>query len=114
MPRKPPRLKMMKPRIPTAEYRTVVPPADLRTGRAIKKTDSFYGSSEWQQLRKAVVAERGRICEECGAQPDRLYVDHRTELRDGGEPLERSNLQVLCSSCHVRKTYRARGTRMRS
>ncbi|TXN40441.1 HNH endonuclease [Methylobacterium sp. WL30] len=108
------RLGKLKPLVPTAEFRTCPPPTDIRTGRAIRQQDPFYGSTAWQDLRKAVVAERGRQCEDCGAQPGRVYVDHVVELKDGGAPLDRSNLRVLCPSCHTTKTGRVRGERLRS
>ncbi len=40
-----------------------------------------------------------------------MYVDHRVELKDGGAPLDRKNVWLLCGSCHSLKTARERGRR---
>jgi 5-methylcytosine-specific restriction endonuclease McrA len=102
----------MKPRVPTAEFRTVLPPP--RTFENRLKADpslGFYQSPEWRSLRDAVLRERGRHCARCGKEGGRVYVDHVEELRDGGAPLDRNNLQILCSSCHVVKSGEARARR---
>lgn len=31
-------------------------------------------------------------------------VDHVKELKDGGDPWDVDNLEVLCKSCHAKKT----------
>ena len=49
-----------------------------------------------------------RACDEAGV---RLFVDHIVELSDGGAPLEQSNLEPLCGSCHTAKTAKARAKR---
>ena len=113
MARKPPRVRMMQPRLKAAEFRTVLPPARTFANRL--KADphlSFYQSNEWRSLRDAVIRERGRHCARCGKEGGRVYVDHIEEVRDGGAPLDRSNLQILCSSCHVVKSGEARARRL--
>ena len=40
-----------------------------------------------------------------------MYVDHRVELKDGGAPLDRRNVWLLCGSCHTRKTVAERARR---
>lgn len=112
MPRKPPKVRMMKPRIPTAEFRTVIPrPRTFANRVASDALLQFYQTSEWRQLRAAVIEERGTTCQQCGTDTSAPIVDHKREIRDGGEPLERSNLVVVCRSCHGLKTYRARAER---
>ncbi|MGH1588648.1 HNH endonuclease [Methylobacterium phyllosphaerae] len=103
MPPKPRRLGKLQPKLKPAEHRTVLPRP--------KVPDSFYGSPEWRALRAAVLAERGPRCEKCGAEGRRLTLDHKHELRDGGAPLDRSNLMLMCSPCHVAKTAQARARR---
>ena len=104
MARKPPRLKMVQPQLKAAEFRTCPPPP--------KKADDFYSSAPWRDLRSAILRERGPTCEKCGAQGGRVYLDHITELRDGGAALDRSNLMILCPSCHTAKTGQARARRL--
>ena len=40
-----------------------------------------------------------------------MYVDHRVELKDGGAPLDRKNVWLLCGGCHCLKTARQRARR---
>lgn len=113
MARKPPRVRFMKPRVPTAEYRTVLPaPRTFENRRKADPHLEFYQSPQWRSLRDTIIRERGRCCQRCGKEGGRVYVDHIDELRDGGAPLNRSNLQVLCSSCHVIKSGEARARRL--
>jgi len=58
-----------------------------------------------------VIARAGHCCERCGRSGVRLFADHITELRDGGNPLELANGQALCGSCHTIKTMQAKFSR---
>ncbi len=55
-----------------------------------------YGA-EWRAVR-SVVRSEVRACEECGTTVD-LTVDHIVPQSLGGTDV-RSNLRVLCRSCH--------------
>jgi 5-methylcytosine-specific restriction endonuclease McrA len=86
---------------------------DMRAAQPIaKKADNFYHSVEWTVLIASVIKERGRRCEECGRIGTRIFGDHIRELRDGGAPLDRRNLRLLCGSCHSLKTAAERAKRM--
>ena len=81
-----------------------------RAATGPKLTAPFYGSAPWKALISSIIAERGRLCEarDCrtidrGAS-GRIYGDHVRELKDGGAPLDASNVQLLCASCHRSKT----------
>ncbi len=81
------------------------------------KTNPFYLTPEWRSLVADIIRERGRHCELCGRSreggiPIRIYGDHIIELRDGGDPLDRRGVQLVCSSCHTKKTLRERARRM--
>ncbi|HVJ44636.1 MAG TPA: HNH endonuclease [Dongiaceae bacterium] len=84
-----------------------------------KQRDPFYGSSEWKKLIAEIVQERGRRCQASGCgrthdadgRPIRVFGDHDIELKDGGAPLDRSNIKLLCGSCHTLKTNAARAER---
>lgn len=76
---------------------------DQRAGQKI------YNTWRWRQL-SAAVRKVHTTCMQCGA-GGRLYVDHRTELADGGEPYALSNLCVLCGTCHARKGEHMRKAR---
>ncbi len=99
-----PRLTMIKPSLAVMDVRTAHVPA--------KTADPFYLSKPWRKLVADVLRERGRTCEQCGDRSGRMFLDHIQELKDGGAPLLRSNLQVLCSSCHSKKTFAVRKQRM--
>lgn len=103
MVRKPARLGTIKPKLKAMDHRTCPPPP--------KRADDFYSSAPWRDLRASVLRERGPRCEKCGA-GGRVYLDHITELRDGGAPLDRSNVMILCAACHTRKTAQARARRL--
>ena len=70
----------------------------------------FYNSQPWQALRQQKL-KRDRFCEECrrgGRLVLATHVDHKHEIRQGGERLDMDNLQSLCHSCHSRKTLKER------
>lgn len=98
------RLATIRARLTPPDTRRVKPHEPERAGKSV------YDSSEWRALRDAVRRERGQRCEKCGA-GGRVWVDHIVEIKDGGAPYDRANLQVLCKSCHERKTAEARRQR---
>lgn len=97
------RLTNLKPALACLDVRTAQPPPKL--------ADAFYSSPEWRRLIGQIIKERGRACEACGTREGRIYGDHIQELRDGGAALARSNVQLLCASCHGVKTHKAREAR---
>jgi len=104
-----PRLTSLRPRVATLDTRTAKP--------APKTADEFYTSSPWRKLVDSIIAERGPICEDTTCQARhypgmRVFGDHIVEIKDGGAPLDRRNVQLLCGSAHTRKTAQARARRM--
>ena len=103
-----PRMKNLPQRIPTA---------DLRLAPAAPKVpDDFYRSRAWREARELCLALHSFRCVECppeASRPRRLFVDHRVEIKDGGAPLDQSNLRPLCGSHHTIKTVRTRADRFR-
>ena len=85
------------------------------TGRSIplppKQVDPRYQGDDHLAWRRMVIARAGHCCERCGRSGVRLFADHITELRDGGNPLELANGQALCGSCHTIKTMQAKFSR---
>ena len=58
----------------------------------------------WQVLRHQILERDGWQCRCCGERR-RLEVDHVQPVRHAPErAFDPANLQVLCSSCHTRKT----------
>ncbi|WP_299133542.1 HNH endonuclease signature motif containing protein [uncultured Amaricoccus sp.] len=100
--------KGMPPRYRTLPPRYAAPPP--RALPAPKLADGFYRSPEWRGLAAAVKRERGARCQRCGS-GHRVIADHVIELRDGGAPLDASNLELLCQACHNAKTATARARR---
>lgn len=98
-------LQTLKPRVAAAKLQTAKPPP--------KTADKLYLSPEWFALRDRVRFEAGGRCQMpgCGRAEVRMFVDHRVELRDGGAPLDRRNVWLLCGSCHTRKTVVERARR---
>ena len=76
-----------------------------------KKADSFYLSPEWRALVAEVKRERGAWCQRCGS-THRVIGDHIRELKDGGARLDKRNVELLCQSCHNKKTAMARQARV--
>jgi len=101
-----PRLKMLQPRLAALDTRRVLPPP--------KRAAAFYLSPEWRALMAAITKARGKRCQQCGRTDCRLFGDHIVELKDGGAPLDPSNVMLRCGSCHTAKTARVRAERMRS
>ena len=54
-------------------------------------------------MRRRVLDAANWRCASCG-RPGKLEIDHIVPMERGGDAWDRSNLQVLCSSCHVAKT----------
>jgi 5-methylcytosine-specific restriction endonuclease McrA len=69
--------------------------------RPPRQHNRFYYTSEWKKARKEFLLEHP-ICVCCGRPA--VIVDHVVPIKDGGDPLEPSNLQALCWSCHSRKS----------
>ena len=58
----------------------------------------------WQALRMAVLERDGWQCRSCGARR-RLEIDHVKPVRTHPElSFDPRNTQVLCASCHTKKT----------
>lgn len=112
MPRKPPKVRMMKPRLQAMDHRTCPPRPRTYANRVAEDPIlAFYNSTEWRNLRAAIIRERGPTCQKCGTHADRPYCDHIEEIRDGGERLNPVGIEVLCASCHGLKTAQARARR---
>ena len=98
-------LQTLRPRIAMAKLATAALPP--------KVASPFYSSPEWIGLRDRVRWDAGGRCQApgCGRIERRMYVDHRIELKDGGPPLDRRNVWLLCGACHTSKTLAERARR---
>lgn len=70
------------------------------------KTDPFYRSWEWSEIRIKALVKYGSFCRACGHGPPNvaLQVDHIKPKKDFPElALDIDNLQVLCGSCNKGK-----------
>ena len=85
-------------------------------GMRVKPRDKaaapFYLSLEWRGLVARLIELRGRRCQRCGRENCRIFADHIRELADDGAALDPDNVQLLCGSCHTRKTAAARAARL--
>lgn len=78
-----------------------------------KKSQKFYESTAWRRVR-TIYIKRNPLCEICYANSKltkAAIVDHKTEIKDGGEMLDFNNLQSLCLACHNKKTAKSRQNR---
>jgi 5-methylcytosine-specific restriction endonuclease McrA len=67
--------------------------------------DPFFGSEDWQKLRKIVLKTYGRTCMKCGHKNTTMHVDHikpRSKYPD--LQFDFNNLQVLCAPCNIEKS----------
>ncbi len=98
-------LPTLRPRVPVASLQTAALPP--------KVADPFYSSRAWIELRDRVRREAGGRCQAsgCGRIERRMFVDHIVELKDGGAPLDRQNVWLLCASHHAAKTADERDRR---
>lgn len=62
----------------------------------------YYTTPEWRRLAAAIRKAQKGVCALCAAEGAR-HVDHIVPRRAGGGDTP-SNLQLLCASCHSRKT----------
>jgi hypothetical protein len=89
-----PRLTTLRSRVPASAQRLTPRP---------KEVDAFYVSKEWRELVREIIRHRGRRCEAPSCETprrglgQRIYADHRHEIRDGGAPLDPNNIQLLCA-----------------
>lgn len=73
---------------------------------------SFYSSKKWKDVRDYVKRRDRMICQNCGKViTGRYIVDHITPVthdnyRDWKIAYNPDNLQLLCQSCHNKKTQR--------
>jgi len=99
------RVPMLRPRLAVQDTRTARP--------APKQRAAHYGTAEHEAWRAEVIRRADGMCQRpgCGRSHVRLFADHIRELKDGGAPLDVTNGQALCGSCHTRKTAAARAAR---
>lgn len=84
---------------------------ELRRARQAKQYDKDRGTSaqrgydaDWRRVRAQVISAHP-FCERCGA-IEALQVDHIEPFEGKSDPrrLERTNLRVLCASCHTKRS----------
>ena len=71
----------------------------------ITREQAHYHTQSWKSIRSAVLVRDACTCRSCGAvvAGKAAHVDHVTPLEEGGSDAL-MNLQVLCMSCHGRKS----------
>lgn len=74
----------------------------------IEEAKIFYSSPEWRLIRKRVIEQQGKVCQECGEiikNDIDVTVDHiRPRSIYPEEALKLDNLRVLCRSCNSKKS----------
>lgn len=102
------RLGVMPSRVPTLDTSIAALPP--------KTVDPHYQTPEHREWSRKVIERAGGRCEdpECKGphwKGQRLYADHKVELKDGGAPFDLANGMARCASSHTRKTARLRAER---
>jgi len=100
-----------KPRLATAGARRVATPP--------KVAADLYHAPEYRAWREAVIVRAGRRCEaieggkRCWKREphNRMFADHKVEIRDGGSRFDLDNGQCLCGGHHTAKTAQERAKR---
>ena len=87
--------------------------SQMRVAPAPKRADDVYSTPQYRAWREAVISRAGGICQgqTCRRQERRMFADHITEIKDGGDPFDPANGQCLCGRCHTLKTNAARAAR---
>jgi len=67
-----------------------------------KNSQAFYESPAWRRLRRIKLG-MNPVCEIC-LKEKATTADHVIPVKQGGAPLDITNLQSLCGSCHSRKS----------
>lgn len=80
-----------------------------------KQSNSFYHSAAWKKARSIVKVRDNGLCVEC--MNDKritigVLVDHIIPIKEVWDKrLELDNLQLLCQSCHNKKTGKERANK---
>jgi 5-methylcytosine-specific restriction endonuclease McrA len=108
---KPPRLRCLKPSLPTLAS----PLVKARTGNSLWRPDSERGTAaqrgygaEWRRLRAVILKRDEGLCQAClraGRTTVATQVDHVIPKAAGGTD-DPSNLRALCRPCHEEKSRR--------
>lgn len=98
----------MPKRVPTFRPPWLARPRERRANSAGRG----YGSAAWQRVRLAVIARDKGVCRDCGKviyEPGDAHVDHVEEkpTNQAAEATPIEGLQLLCRSCHSKKTVRS-------
>ncbi len=70
---------------------------------SVSEASLFYRTKEWKQLRDSFLLENELVCLRCGSDKN-IRVDHIKPVRYYWDlRLEKTNLQILCNSCNLKK-----------
>ena len=64
-------------------------------------------SKDYKKVRLVVLARDGYVCYYCGQDAD--TVDHVISIKNGGNPVDPSNLLACCRRCNSAKGSRSQG-----
>lgn len=104
MPRAPKRCSFECPK-PVHKYGKCIDHQPVKTPWVGSKRQSeFFKSAEWQRQRRRIIFRDKKTCQMCGA-GDARQVDHIIPVwYTGREEVEDFELQLLCDSCHDKKS----------
>ncbi|MDO4895002.1 HNH endonuclease [Moraxella sp.] len=88
-------LTTLKPRLSSFDHKPTKEPR--------KNWGQARGGRPWRRLKDEILARDNYTCQCCGRVGGKLELDHIVNVAQGGTN-NKSNLQILCQSCHKTKT----------
>jgi len=81
-----------------------------KEGNRLIRSDKFYRTKEWREVRYRAIVQYGRKCMACGRTPEHgiiIHVDHiKPKIKHPELALDINNLQILCDDCNLGKGYK--------
>ncbi len=96
------------PKAPKEPHRPWLPiTKSSRSGWSNRYDADFYNKAVWRKLSRYILNSQP-LCVICKVAPSE-HADHIISIRNGGAPLDESNVQGVCRRCHNSKSASEKG-----